>query len=136
MTGVEADFLEDGAQSAADVASRLVAFIAEASATIDIAIYDFDAREGATVRIADALEAAMARGVRMRVAFNQGRDAEATHNPPMVCDPEAIEGLEVPTRGVHDQGALMHHKYVVRDAATCGPAPRTGRTTRSRARRT
>ena len=117
MTGVEADFLQDGAQSADDVADRLAAFIARATATIDVAIYDFDAREGATARIADALEAAMARRVRLRVAFNQGRDAEATHNPPMVCDPEAIEGLEVPTRGVHDQGALMHHKYVVRDAA-------------------
>ena len=46
MTGVEADFLQDGAQSAADVAGRLVAFIAEATATIDIAIYDFDARDG------------------------------------------------------------------------------------------
>ena len=28
-----------------------------------------------------------------------------------------IDGLEVPTRGVHDQGALMHHKYIVRDGA-------------------
>jgi phosphatidylserine/phosphatidylglycerophosphate/cardiolipin synthase-like enzyme len=117
VTGVDADFLQDGAQSAADVAGRLVAFIAEASASIDIAIYDFDARAGATAQIADALEAAMARGVGVRVAFNQGRDAEATHNPPMVCDPEVIDGLEVPTRGVHDQGALMHHKYAVRDAA-------------------
>jgi hypothetical protein len=87
------------------------------SRQIDIAIYDFDARAGATAQIADALEAAMARGVGIRVAFNQGRDAEATHNAPMVCDPEAIDGLEVPTRGVHDQGALMHHKYAVRDAA-------------------
>lgn len=117
MTGIEADFLEDGAQSAADVADRLVTFIAEANATIDIAIYDFDARVGATARVADALETAMARGVQVRVAFNREREAEATHNTPMTCDPEAIDGLEVPTRGVHDQGALMHHKYAVRDGA-------------------
>ncbi len=117
MTGIEAEFLEDGAQSAADVADRLVAFIAEAVSTIDVAIYDFDAGVGATARIADALEAAKGRGVAIRVAFNQEREAEATHNPPMRCDPEAIEGLDVPTRGVHDQGALMHHKYVVRDGA-------------------
>src|SRR6185295_5159810 len=70
---------------------------------------------GATARVADALEAAAARGVAIRVAFNQEREAEATHNPPMTCDPETIDGLEVPTKGVHDQGALMHHKYVVRD---------------------
>jgi phosphatidylserine/phosphatidylglycerophosphate/cardiolipin synthase-like enzyme len=117
VTGIEADFLEDGAQSADDVADRLVAFIGEATATIDIAIYDFDAREGAAARVADALEMAMARGVEIRVAFNQEREAEATHNPPMVADPQAIDGLEVPTRGVHDQGALMHHKYLVRDGA-------------------
>lgn len=117
MTGIEADFLEDGAQSAADVADRLVAFIGEATTTIDIAIYDFDARVGATARVADALEAAMARGVAIRLAFNQEREAEATHNPPMKADPEAIEGLDVPTQGVQDQGALMHHKYLVRDGA-------------------
>jgi phosphatidylserine/phosphatidylglycerophosphate/cardiolipin synthase-like enzyme len=117
VTGIEADFLEDGAQSPADVADRLVSFIAAAGATIDVAIYDFEAKTGATTRIADALEAAAARGVRIRVAFNQEREAEATHNPPMICDPEAIDGLEVPTRGVRDQGALMHHKYLVRDGA-------------------
>ncbi len=99
MTGIDADFLEDGGQSAADVADRLVAFIGEATTTIDIAIYDFDARVGATARVADAVEAAMARGVAIRVAFNQEREAEATHNPPMKADPEAIEGLDVPTRG-------------------------------------
>lgn len=117
MTGVEADFLEDGMQTAADVAGRLVGFIAEATTTIDVAIYDFDARVGATARVADALEAAVARGVRIRVTFNQEREAEATHNPPMISDPEAIEGLDVPTRGVRDHGALMHHKYAVRDGA-------------------
>ena len=115
MTGIEAEFLDDGGQSASDVADRLVSFLAEASTTIDVAIYDFDARLGATARIADALEAAAARGVEIRVVFNQEREAEATHNPPMICDPETIDGLEVPTKGVHDQGALMHHKYVVRD---------------------
>jgi phosphatidylserine/phosphatidylglycerophosphate/cardiolipin synthase-like enzyme len=117
VTGIEAEFLEDGAQSAVEVAHRFVTFISEATATLDVAIYDFDAGVGAASRIADALEAALARGVRIRVAFNQEREAEATHNPPMTCDPEAIDGLEVPTKGIHDQGALMHHKYVVRDGA-------------------
>jgi phosphatidylserine/phosphatidylglycerophosphate/cardiolipin synthase-like enzyme len=115
VTGVDADFLEDGGQPASEVADRLSAFVADASATIDVAIYDFDARGGASARIADALEAAATRGVRIRVVFNQEREAEATHNPPMLCDPETIDGLEVPTRGISDRGALMHHKYVVRD---------------------
>ena len=117
MTGIEADFLEDGARPAADVADRLVSFIAAATATIDVAIYDFDAGLGAAARVADALEAVIARGVQVRVVFNQEREAEETHNPPMTSDPALIEGLEVPTRGVRDQGALMHHKYAVRDRA-------------------
>ena len=115
MTGIEVEFLDDGGQSAGAVAERLISFLAEARTTIDVAIYDFDARVGATARIADALEAAAGRGVAIRVVFNQEREAEATHNPPMICDPETIDGLEVPTKGVHDQGSLMHHKYAVRD---------------------
>ena len=117
MSGIEADFLEDGGQTADELADGLVAFIADATGSIDVAIYDFDARGGATARVADALETAKTRGVRIRVAFNQGREAAATHNPPMLCDPETIDGLEVPTRGISDKGALMHHKYVVRDGA-------------------
>ena len=115
MTGIEADFLEDGRQSAEDVAGRLGAFIHEAARTLDIAIYDFHARTGASAAVADALEAALARDVQVRVAFNQEREANRSHNTPMQGDPGAIDGLEVPTRGVHDEGALMHHKYVVRD---------------------
>jgi len=115
VSPIEVDFLEDGAQTAASVADRLVAFVAAAERTLDVAIYDFHAREGQSARVADALEAAAARGVAVRVAFNREREHERTHNPPMLSDPDVIDGLEVPTRGVHDEGALMHHKYVVRD---------------------
>jgi len=115
VSGIEADFLEDGEQSADDIAGRLRSFIDDATRTLDVAIYDFHARNGASAGIADALEAAAARGVRVRVAFNQERQAERSHNAPMQSDPSTIDGLDVPTRGVHDEGALMHHKYVVRD---------------------
>jgi phosphatidylserine/phosphatidylglycerophosphate/cardiolipin synthase-like enzyme len=36
----------------------------------------------------------------------------------MEANPDEINGLEVPTRGVRDENALMHHKFVVRDGAT------------------
>jgi phosphatidylserine/phosphatidylglycerophosphate/cardiolipin synthase-like enzyme len=115
VTGIEADFLEGGERSAADVAYRLCRFIGEATRTIDVAIYDFHARHGASAAAADALEAAAARGVQVRVVFNKERQADRSHTVPMEADPETIDGLDVPTRGVHDEGALMHHKYVVRD---------------------
>ena len=73
MSVFEIDFLTDGGQTAESVSAALVAFIAAATRTIDIAIYDFHAREGASARVADALEAAAARGVAVRVAFNVER---------------------------------------------------------------
>jgi phosphatidylserine/phosphatidylglycerophosphate/cardiolipin synthase-like enzyme len=111
-------FLADGEQPAESVADLVVAFIARATRSLDVAIYDFEARDGASARIADALEAAHARGVAVRVAFN----AEPCENPadsrPMKGTPEVIDGLDVPTRGIYEQGALMHHKYIVRDGAS------------------
>ena len=115
MKQIEVDFLEDGKQTAASVVDRLTAFVADAELALDVAIYDFHARAGESARVADALEAAAARGVQVRVVFNQEREHDRTHNPPMLGDPDLIDGLDVPTRGVHDEGALMHHKYVVRD---------------------
>ena len=113
---LEIDFLPDGGQSAGDVTDRVCRFLGEAARSLDVAIYDFHAREGATAKIADALEAAVARGVAVRVAFNVERQPTKGHEPPMTAAPEMIDGLEVPTKGIHDQGSLMHHKYVVRDA--------------------
>ena len=121
---IETDFLLDGDQTPDSVAERLIVFVAAAGHTIDVAIYDFHARVGATARIADALEAAAAKGVEVRVAFNVENPTRASQPRPAACAPEDIDGLDVPSRGVHDEGALMHHKYVVRD----GEAVWTGST--------
>jgi phosphatidylserine/phosphatidylglycerophosphate/cardiolipin synthase-like enzyme len=115
MGELRTTFLMDGDQPAAHVAAELVGFMAEARRSLDVAIYDFHATAGAGAAVADALEAAQTRGVSVRVAFNVER-LDAPQAPrPMVADPEQIAGLEVPTKGVHDVGSLMHHKYVVRD---------------------
>ncbi|MBI3647476.1 MAG: hypothetical protein HY240_01725 [Actinobacteria bacterium] len=119
MTGeLRSTFLSDGGQTAASVADELIAFLGVAERSLDIAIYDFHARAGASAKAADALEAAAARGVAVRVAFNVERCEHPADSRPMQCEPATIDGLEVPTRGVSDQGALMHHKYVVRDGAS------------------
>jgi phosphatidylserine/phosphatidylglycerophosphate/cardiolipin synthase-like enzyme len=116
MDELRTTFLTDGGQSASDVAGELAGFIGEATRSLDIAIYDFHARTGASERVADALEGAEARGVAVRVAFNVDQMDTPTAPRPMQSDPDQIDGLEVPTKGVRDQGSLMHHKYVVRDA--------------------
>src|SRR5437868_15306019 len=108
VTGaLEETFLSDGDQSAASVAERVVAFISEARTTLEVAIYDFEAREGASASIAGALEAARARGVVVRVAFNSTRCEHPADSRPMKGAPEAIDGLEVPTKSVYEQGAIM-----------------------------
>src|SRR4249920_599222 len=93
MSELRTTFLSDGAQPASVLVDALTAWIDAASASLDIAIYDFDAKEGATAPIGTALEAA----------------------GPMRADPNAVDALEIPTRGIADAGSLMHHKYAVRD---------------------
>ena len=117
MGSIEIDFLEDGAQPPAAAAGLIVDHIGGAERTVDAAIYDFHAREGASAAVADALEAALAREVDVRVAFNVERNPAPSAPRPMAGAPELIDGLEVPTRGVRDEGALMHHKYIVVDGA-------------------
>ena len=117
MPPFEVTFLQDGAQSAERVVDVIGGFIVSAQDSLDVAIYDFDARSGTSARLADALEASLARGVTVRVIFNVDRSEAPSAPRPMVADPLTIDGLEVPTRGVHDRGALMHHKYVVADGA-------------------
>jgi phosphatidylserine/phosphatidylglycerophosphate/cardiolipin synthase-like enzyme len=117
VTGTfRASFLRDGAQTAEEVAGRVVAFVEGARRSLDVAIYDFHARQGASAAIGDALEAALHRGVHVRVVFNEERlEHPNATAAPMQGDPAVIDGLEVPTHAISDRGALMHHKYIVRD---------------------
>src|SRR4249920_3431429 len=117
MPPFDLTFLQDGTQSAEQVVGSIGGFIGSADRSLDVAIYDFDARSGTSARLADALEGTLARGVPARVIFNVDRSDAASAPRPMVADPDAIDGLEVPTRGLHDRGALMHHKYAIADGA-------------------
>jgi phosphatidylserine/phosphatidylglycerophosphate/cardiolipin synthase-like enzyme len=114
---IETDLITAGARTAADLAAELAAYIGKAERSLEVAIYDFQPKEGASATVADALEAAARRGVAVRVAFNVERPRH-THPPPPKAPPEEIEGLKVPTLGVHSQGGLMHHKFVVRDRSS------------------
>jgi phosphatidylserine/phosphatidylglycerophosphate/cardiolipin synthase-like enzyme len=115
MKALEFRFLTDGGQAPDSVTAELSAFIARASQSLDVAIYDFHARHGSTAGIATALEEAVGRGVTVRVVFNSDHVAEPGAPRPMAGDPALIDGLEVPTRAARGEGTLMHHKYVVRD---------------------
>jgi phosphatidylserine/phosphatidylglycerophosphate/cardiolipin synthase-like enzyme len=111
-------FIEDGAQSAADVTREVIAFIGEAEATLDIAIYDFHADNGTTADISAELVAASTRGIHVRIAYNTEICTHASDARPMQCNPHAIASVPVETRAVSTNGSLMHHKYIVRDGET------------------
>jgi phosphatidylserine/phosphatidylglycerophosphate/cardiolipin synthase-like enzyme len=113
------------------VAQRISAFLDGATKTLDIAIYDLrlDAGPGATVM--SAFQAAVKRGVKVRLMFNQDHPANRPVPPPAEIDWAFVDrlkasGVEIkPIPGVPD---LMHHKYVVRDVGTPQAAVLTGST--------
>jgi phosphatidylserine/phosphatidylglycerophosphate/cardiolipin synthase-like enzyme len=115
MSALEFRFLTDGGQAPDSVTAELSTFVAGATHSLDVAVYDFHARHGSTVGIAEALEEAVRRGVAVRVVFNSDHTPSPGAPRPMAGDPALIDGLEVPTRAARGDAALMHHKYAVRD---------------------
>ena len=115
-------FLTDGGQSVDVVADRLIAFLAAARTSLDVAIYDAhfdDDHSHVSDAIVRALNDAEKRGVAVRVVFN---DVDGPGLYPAAADPHegpsAMSRVQraVPAKGIDGRSDLMHHKYVVRDA--------------------
>jgi phosphatidylserine/phosphatidylglycerophosphate/cardiolipin synthase-like enzyme len=111
--------LLDGGQTADDVAGQLVPWLAAAERSLDIALYDVRLPGPIGDLVADALRAAAARGVAVRIAFNaDDQGPRKPIPPPPRTDPSLLETLGVPVRAVPGRPDLMHHKYVVRDLSS------------------
>jgi phosphatidylserine/phosphatidylglycerophosphate/cardiolipin synthase-like enzyme len=120
---IEAHTLEPGGQTALEMARRVAAFLAEATRSLDLALYDVRLPDEPGDIVAGALRAAAERGVAVRIAYNADHD-ERVFPPPPRTKPELLETLPFPTTGIPGIPDLMHHKYVVRD----GQAVWTGST--------
>ena len=118
MAGVEVRTLTDGGQPAEQTAHALADFFAAAERTIEIAVYDVNLPPDLVAIVGDALRAAEQRGVAVRLAYNLDHAKEVPVPPPPITNPEAMEGLPFPTAAIPGVPDLMHHKYVVRDAAS------------------
>src|SRR2546429_1433856 len=113
-----ATFLTDGGQDPLAVAGLLAAHIGGARATCDIAIYDLALDPGPGEVLRRAVRDATARGVRVRLVYNQERARTRPLPPPGFVDHEFLRSLDVPSEAVPGSPDLMHHKYIVVDGAS------------------
>ena len=112
---IEFAFLEDGGQTAEGTAAILAEFIGGARATLEIAIYDLRLAGAAAQALLEAVVSAKARGVSVRVVFNQDHPRPRPIPPPSEVDWDLLKQMEVPFHPVSGVPDLMHHKYVIRD---------------------
>jgi len=117
VAGVEVRTLTDGGQPAEQTAHALAEFCAAAEWTLEIAVYDFRLPSELDDIVCGELVAAAKRGVAVRLAYNLDHAKAAPVPPPPTTDPDAIESMPFPTAAIPGVPDLMHHKYVVRDAA-------------------
>jgi phosphatidylserine/phosphatidylglycerophosphate/cardiolipin synthase-like enzyme len=119
MTGtLQLSFVHPGRQRVEDLAGELAAFVASATRTVEVAIYDFHFGDGdGGGVIARSLVEAEARGVRVLLVDHDER-AVPEHTvvcPPPAEPPEYVDSLGLDVTPVTDRFGLMHHKYVVAD---------------------
>ena len=118
MAGVEVRTLTDGGQPAEETAHALAEFVSAAKQTLEIAVYDFHLPPDLQATVCDALVAAQKRGVAVRLAYNLDHAKAVPVPAPPSTDPDAVESMPFPTAAIPGVPDLMHHKYVVRDAAS------------------
>ena len=117
MAGVEVRTLIDGGQPAEQTAHALAEFFAAAKQTLEIAIYDVNLPPDLVGIVGGALRDAEKRGVAIRFAYNLDHAKDVPVPPPPITNLEAMKELPFPTEAIPGVPDLMHHKYVVRDAA-------------------
>jgi phosphatidylserine/phosphatidylglycerophosphate/cardiolipin synthase-like enzyme len=118
LSMITARTLTDGGQKPVEIAQEVAAFLAAATTSLDIALYDLKLGPETEPIVIGALEDAKKRGVAVRLAYNVDHRNPIPVPPPPESSPEDIEQLTVPTKGIAGIPDLMHHKFVVRDRAS------------------
>ena len=107
--------LTDGGQQPMDIAEAVAGFVDASRRTLDLALYDVRLPSPTGDVVAGAIRAAAARGVAVRIAFNQDHERPIPVPPPPRTKPDLLAALGVPIRPIPGVPDLMHHKYVIRD---------------------
>src|SRR5262245_39638241 len=95
-----ATFLTDGGQSAGSVAALLAEHLALARQSVDIAIYDLKLNGAPGDIVRQAVHEAQARGVSVRLVFNQEKVRTRPLPPPGFVDYEYLRRLQVESHAV------------------------------------
>jgi phosphatidylserine/phosphatidylglycerophosphate/cardiolipin synthase-like enzyme len=110
--------LTDGGQQPLDVAREIAVFLGEADRTLDIAQYDLKLLPETAAVVGDAIRAAAARGVTVRMEYNLDHRLPIPVPPPPEPDGTLIASFGVASKPIAGVPDLMHHKYVIRDGET------------------
>jgi len=126
-------FLEEGRQTAADVAGQLAAFVGSATASVDIAIYDMHLTGQAQSLLIGALQARQSAGVRVRICYDSGDNSAtpwAAHSlgaePVTTQTGSYLATTGLPSKAIASEMNLMHQKYIIVDANTPNAQVLTG----------
>jgi phosphatidylserine/phosphatidylglycerophosphate/cardiolipin synthase-like enzyme len=133
---IDVTFLEEGGQTAGQIAALLAEFVAAARSTLHLAIYDFRLTDAVAEPVIRALRQRSAAGVEVLLAYDAGKPhadfpaAGTDPAPPGTADfvrrlGDGIRSRPI-TGGDPQMPKLMHHKYAVRDGRTPAGAVWTG----------
>jgi phosphatidylserine/phosphatidylglycerophosphate/cardiolipin synthase-like enzyme len=81
-------------------------------------VYDLNLPDDLAAIVGGALRDANTRGVALRLAYNVDHPRNVPVPPPPRTDPDLMASLPFPTAAIPGIPDLMHHKYIVRDAAS------------------
>jgi phosphatidylserine/phosphatidylglycerophosphate/cardiolipin synthase-like enzyme len=112
---IEVRTLDDGGQTAVEIAREVAEFLGRAERSLELALYDVKLSPEPAALVVGALEEVQARGVAVRLVFNEEFARPVAIPPPPEARPEMVDELPVPTKGVPGVPDLMHHKFVVLD---------------------
>ena len=98
-----------------EIAHEIAEFLGAARRTLDLAQYDFNLGPETASVVGDAIRAASARGVAVRIAYNLDHRLPIPVPPPPEPDSTLIGSFDVPSKPIAGDPDLMHHKFVIRD---------------------